>query len=465
MERLRILNNSNEQDLERLKRELNNKQVECDGYINEIQILHQKLAELDIELNHRKSQALKLERFLDDEKQDKENQLRTLKSNFEVDFTSLKRKYETKELECSGYIKEIEELNQEIFRLKGLLRPEREVEAHYTTSYIMPPKGVTVTREVVVPQESSTTEAAQSSTFGRTEFMVDVKEKTKPVEREISNYEINPKRMVKIRSPFEARGENVAAGAGTSKAEHTKSTVTKITRIQRSVSPSPRFIVEGGDESSFTVVSSRSIDSSPPVSPSRIIHLESSSSPKLNRLLDSSQQSNASSTLNVADVRSHTSTNSSSTVMTKVTQLQTMSSVSDPSLQSMVLGTPEFRIVSSSNGIEGSSRSQEQLTKSVISQVDGSSSPIRVKVEAEEKLEFEPVRLHVERAPLQTTSSSGVQTVVQTQLTTREEGADGFSRVETGETGARTRKVRESREQRAEITQNRKKDDKKISEV
>ena len=465
IERLRILNNSNEQDLERLKRELNNKQVECDGYISEIQILNQKLAELDIELNHRKSQALKLERFLDDEKQDKENQLRTVKSNFEVDFTSLKRKFETKELECSGYIKEIEELNQEIFRLKGLLRPEREVEAHYTTSYIMPPKGVTVTREVVVPQESSTTEAAQSSTFGRTEFMVDVKEKTKPVEMEISNYEINPKRMVKIRSPFEARGENVAAGGGMSKTEHTKSTLTKITRIQRSVSPSPRFIVEGGDESSFTVVSSRSIDSSPPVSPSRIIHLESSSSPKLNRLLDSSQQSNASSTLNIADTRSHTSTNSSSTVMTKVTQLQTMSSVSDAPFQS-TLGAPEFRIVSSSNGIEGSTRSQEQITKTVISQVDGSSSPIRVKVEAEEKLEFEPVRFHVERAPLQTTSSSGVQTVVQTQLTTREEGADGFSRVETGETsGARTRKVREFREQRAEITQSGKKNDKKISEV
>ncbi|KAJ7325997.1 hypothetical protein OS493_028719 [Desmophyllum pertusum] len=354
IERLRILNNTNEQDLERLKRELSNKQVECDGYISEIQILNQKLAEIDIELNHRNSRVLKLEGFLDDEKRDKDIQIKNVKSTFEIDFTSLRRELETKILECNGYIKEIEELNQEIFRLKGLLRPEREVEAHYTTSYIMPPKGVTVTREMVVPQESTQTESS-SSTFGHTEFMVDVKEKpTKSVE--ISNYEMSPKRMVKIRSPFEARSQD-----STDSSEQSTSTVTtKITRIQRSVSG-------GADEPSITVVSNNGdmTNNAPPSGPVRITHLESSSS------------------------------------------------------------------------------SPKQVESR------GPASPIRVKVEAEETLQFEPVQLHVDRKPLQQSSSTRYQTVDTHFSTGGGEGRDGSTSGRTRETSTRTRNVpAELKEQR-----------------
>lgn len=437
IERLRILNNTNEQDLERLKRELSNKQVECDGYISEIQILNQKLAEIDIELNHRNSRVLKLEGFLDDEKRDKDIQIKNVKSTFEIDFTSLRRELETKILECNGYIKEIEELNQEIFRLKGLLRPEREVEAHYTTSYIMPPKGVTVTREMVVPQESTQTESS-SSTFGHTEFMVDVKEKpTKSVE--ISNYEMSPKRMVKIRSPFEARSQD-----STDSSEQSTSTVTtKITRIQRSVSG-------GADEPSITVVSNNGdmTNNAPPSGPVRITHLESSSSsPKqVNVFLDPTKTSSKPTTLNVADTRRQTTTTTSNTVLTKITQLQT-SSVSGSNSSPTLL---EFRVQSPRNGLETTTESQGN-NKTVISQVEsrGPASPIRVKVEAEETLQFEPVQLHVDRKPLQQSSSTRYQTVDTHFSTGGGEGRDGSTSGRTRETSTRTRNVpAELKEQR-----------------
>lgn len=448
IEKLRILNNSNEQDLERLKRELSNKQVECDGYISEIEILNQKLAELDIELNHRNSRVLKLEGFLEDERKDRDIQIKNVRSTLEIDITSLQRELETKILECNGYIKEIEELNQEIFRLKGLLRPEREVEAHYTTSYIMPPKGVTVTREVVVPQESSQTESS-SSAFGHTEFMVDVMEKTKPIE--ISNFEMNPKRMVKIRSPFEVGRQD---STGTSEQSSTSTVTTKITRIQRSVSPIQRIQVDtGADEPSITVVSNNGETSNtPPSGPIKIKHLESSASAKANVFLDptktsSLQRTNSKpTTLNVADIRSQATTSTSSSVMTKITQLQTSSMSGSNSSSSPTL--LQLRAQSPSGKNFETTESQEN-NQTVISQVEsshGSASPIRVKVEAEEKLQFEPVQLHVDRKPLQS-SSSRYQTV-STLSSTGGDSASGMTR----ETGTRTRNVPELKEQRVEFS-------------
>lgn len=448
IERLTILNNSNEQDLERLKRELCNKQVECDGYISEIEILNQKLAELDIELNHRNSRVLKLEGFLEDERKDRDIQIKNVRSTLEIDITSLQRELETKILECNGYIKEIEELNQEIFRLKGLLRPEREVEAHYTTSYIMPPKGVTVTREVVVPQESTQTESS-SSTFGHTEFMVDVKEKRKPIE--ISNYEMNPKRMVKIRNPFEA-GKHESTDS--SKQSGPSTITTKVTRIQRSVSPIQRIQIDtGADEPSITVVSNNGETSNAQSSsPIKIKHLESSSSPKVNVFLDPTRASSPQrtdikpTTLNVADIRSQSATSTSSTVLTKITQLQTSSlsgsiSSSFPTLLKLRAQSP--------TGNDFETIESQENKQTVISQVEsshGSASPIRVKVEAEEELQFEPMQLHVERGPLQSSSSR-----YQTVSTHSSMGGESVSGM-TKETGTRTRNVPELKEQRVEFS-------------
>lgn len=93
-----------------------------------------------------------------------------------------------KNFECNGYIKEIEELNQEIFRLKGFLRLEREVEVYYIIFYIMFLKGVIVIREVVVLQEFIQIEFFLFI-FGYIEFMVDVKEKIRFIE--IFNYEMS----------------------------------------------------------------------------------------------------------------------------------------------------------------------------------------------------------------------------------------------------------------------------------
>ena len=448
IERLRILNSSNEQDLERLKRELRNKQVECDGYIGEIQVLNQKLAELDIELNHRNSRVLKLEGFLEDERKDREVQIKNVRSSFEIDVTYLKRELESKILECNGYIKEIEELNQEIFRLKGMMRPEQEVDARYTTSYIMPPKGVTVTREVVVPQQSATTESAQSSTFGHTEFMVDVKEKAVPLE--VSSYQMNPKRMVKVKSPFETRANQTSTASGSSTGSTTTST-TKITRIQTGMTPIQRYQVdEDSDKPAITVVSNNGAsDNTPPGSPFKIRHLESSSSPKLNVSFDPAYQSITPTTLNATDTRSHTSTFSSSTVMTKITQLQTSALYAPSSGSENPQGSLEFRVVSPINGIEASPEKLEEKSQNVISQVEGSSGPIRVRVEAEEKLEFEPMQVTTEVKPLQTTSSR-FQTF-KTHYTTSGEGGDSSSQGRTNETVTRTKKVQEIKEQRVEF--------------
>lgn len=113
----------------------------------------------------------------------------------------------------------------------------------------------------------------------------------------------------------------------------------------------------------------------------------------------------------------------------------------------------------SPSGNDFETTESQENNQTVISQVEsshGSASPIRVKVEAEEKLEFEPMQLHVERKPLQS-SSSRYQTV-STHSSTGGESASGITRIGesasgiTRETSTRTRNVPELKEQRVEFS-------------
>lgn len=127
-------------------------------------------------------------------------------------------------------------------------------------------------------------EVVQFFIFGYIEFMVDVKEKVKFLEMEVFNFEINLKRMVKIKNFFDVGGE-YGVGSIIVRIEYIKSIlIIKIIRIQWSVSLVQRFMVEGGgggDELLIIVVSNCGINSILLVSFIKIIYLEFSFSLKL----------------------------------------------------------------------------------------------------------------------------------------------------------------------------------------
>ena len=112
IERFRLLNTSNEQEIGKLKREIENRTTECDGYIQEIQKLNQERAEVDIELNHSKTYVSKLEIQLKDIRKEYDVKIKTVRTELEIQINSLTREIENKNIECEGYIKEIQILNE-----------------------------------------------------------------------------------------------------------------------------------------------------------------------------------------------------------------------------------------------------------------------------------------------------------------------------------------------------------------
>lgn len=112
IERFKLLNTSNEQEIGKLKREVESKTTECNGYIQEIQKLNQEKAEFDIELNHNKTYIAKLEVQLKDVRKEYDVKIKTVRSELEIQINSLTRELESKNVECEGYIKEIQILNQ-----------------------------------------------------------------------------------------------------------------------------------------------------------------------------------------------------------------------------------------------------------------------------------------------------------------------------------------------------------------
>lgn len=112
IERFKLLNTSSEQEIGKLKREVEIKSTECNGYIEEIQKLNQEKADFDIELNHTKTYVNKLEIQLKDVRKEYDAKIKTVRTELEIQINSLSRELESKNIECEGYIKEIQILNQ-----------------------------------------------------------------------------------------------------------------------------------------------------------------------------------------------------------------------------------------------------------------------------------------------------------------------------------------------------------------
>jgi hypothetical protein len=218
IERLRILNNSNEQEVEKLKRDYENCMTECKGYIIEIQKLNNEKADLDVELNHRNSVVMKLEVQIENYKKNTDSQYKEIILTLEGDIEKLKRQVTSQGEECQGYITEIELLNQEIFRLKGLIDTDPN---RYHTEYVIGQKEQKVEHEVIVKEPSIST-------------------------TEVSRYEMNPKRLVTVRSPFERKDDDQSPS-------HVSSTYH--TRIQRSGSPMIKVKVDPSSEETMTTTS------------------------------------------------------------------------------------------------------------------------------------------------------------------------------------------------------------------
>lgn len=217
IERLRILNNSNEQEVEKLKRDLDSCMTECKGYIAEIQKLNNEKADLDVELNHRNSVVMRLETQIESYKKNTDSKFKEIITTLEGDIEKLKREVANKNDECEGYIIEIERLNQEIFRLKEQLGTDPN---RYHTEYVIGQKEQKVAQMIVSEPSISSSE--------------------------VSRYEMSPKRMVTVRSPFEQTDE----GSG-----KTNVTTTKYTRIQRSSSPLVKVKVDPSAEETITATS------------------------------------------------------------------------------------------------------------------------------------------------------------------------------------------------------------------
>lgn len=218
IERLRILNNSNEQEVEKLKRDLDSCMTECKGYIAEIQKLNNEKADLDVELNHRNSVVMRLETQIESYKKNTDSKFKEVIITLEGDIDKLKRELASKNDENEGYIREIELLNQEIFRLKGLVVSD---DNRYHTEYVIGQKEHKVAHEMIVSEPSITS-------------------------TEVSRYEMSPKRMVTVRSPFEQGDEDSSS---------TNVRTTKYTRIQRSSSPLVKVKVDPTSEETVTATS------------------------------------------------------------------------------------------------------------------------------------------------------------------------------------------------------------------
>lgn len=194
--------------------------TECKGYIIEIQKLNNEKADLDVELNHRNSVVMRLETQIETYKKNTDSKFNEVIITLEGDIEKLKRELVSRGEECNGYIKEIELLNQEIFRLKEQLVKDPN---RFHTEYVIGQKEQKVAHEVIVAEPSISSS-------------------------EITRYEMSPKRMVTVRSPFDRKDDESSSS--------TNVTTTKYTRIQRSSSPLIKVKVDpSSEEPSVTATS------------------------------------------------------------------------------------------------------------------------------------------------------------------------------------------------------------------